>query len=127
MKENHFFIGSGFIEKNSAIKQLYDSSCTKESGPFIDIGVPWGKLYNLQFLKEHNLEFNLKLFRNQDNIFNLYAFQFANLIYYDRTTLYNYNYDNFGDYGMKYMKNAIDVYEDMLLLSEVFINANSMF
>lgn len=122
LKENPFFIEAGLIEKERAIKQLYDSSYMKESAPFIDVGVPWGKLYDLNFLKKHDLKFNIKLLRNQDNIFNLYAFQYANRLYYDRTALYDYNYDNFGDYGMKYMENAMGIYYEYAVASIEFHN-----
>ena len=117
---NHFFSESGFIEKERAILQLFDASIGNETGNYIDAGVPWGKLYKLNFIRKNNLKFNIKLKRNQDNIFNLYAFQYAEGIYYERVPLYNYNYDNFGDFGIKYMKNGTEVFSEFAIESYKF-------
>lgn len=129
--ENHFFSHNGFIEKERIIKQLYDCNYEKESGDFIDVGVPWGKMYKLSFIKDLDLKFNLKLRRNQDNIFNLYAFQHARKVYYERKTLYNYNYDNFGDFGMKFMENGLNIFGEYAIESvkfhEYFYKDNEIF
>lgn len=58
--------------------------------PEIAIGVPWGKMYNHNFIQEKKLNFDFKLRRMQDNIFNLYAFDAASKISYIDMPLYHY-------------------------------------
>ncbi|MFT8357437.1 glycosyltransferase [Bifidobacterium aquikefiri] len=59
--------------------------------PEIGIGVPWGKLYRRNFLKDNNIVFERNLRRMQDNVFNLYAFKLAKSIVYVPQYLYHYN------------------------------------
>lgn len=56
----------------------------------INAGGPWGKLYNLKFLKDNNLKFIVGLKRMQDVVFNLYAVNAAKRIIYREEFLYHY-------------------------------------
>lgn len=66
----------------------------KERKAFTDIGVPWGKLYRTEFLREKEIFFNEKLLRMQDNIFNMYAFFYARRIKYINELTYVYRYEH---------------------------------
>lgn len=62
-------------------------------GNFVDIGTANARLYNKQFLIKNNL-FNVPgLKRMQDNVFNLWAFERADKIYYQCKRLYHYSYN----------------------------------
>lgn len=58
--------------------------------PEIAVGVPWAKLYRRSFLIENDLRFLPELRRMQDNIFNLYAFNFAKKVVYINKMLMHY-------------------------------------
>lgn len=53
-------------------------------------GAAWGKIYNLNFLKNHKLYFDEKLPRAQDVSFNLRVIQQSNLIGYIDRSVYEY-------------------------------------
>lgn len=95
--EEHFFENS-FIAKGDGKKILYEQLIDlKRQHPGIvttAIGVPWGKLYKTDFLKKEGLYFDVALRRAQDNIFNMYAFKFANAVYYHDACLYKYRKDH---------------------------------
>lgn len=65
------------------------------------IGVPWGKLYRRSFLKKYDLLFDIKLRRMQDNLFNMYAFYYADKIVYLDQQLYFYRLNNISNYTKK--------------------------
>ncbi|HWK24487.1 MAG TPA: glycosyltransferase [Ureibacillus sp.] len=96
------------VDKQRAIIQLVWNNYLAESDRYIDIGVPWGKLYRKSMLTDNNIEFKESLRRQQDNIFNLYAFHNANKIVYIDDPLYNYNYTNISNVFSKYVRD-IDV------------------
>lgn len=58
--------------------------------PYVNVGVPWGKLYKKAFLDSNNLRFKPGVKRMQDNLFNLYAFKMAGCISYINDDLYHY-------------------------------------
>ena len=70
------------------------------------IGVPWGKLYRKSFLVENNLRFDIRLFRMQDNIFNMYAFEKCREMVYFDEPLYIYSIDNINGYQKKFASKA---------------------
>lgn len=94
--KNSFYKGSHeYIEKKRAIAQLFSNDFYNDADDLIDIGVPWGKLYKRSFLIDYSLLFVPELRRNQDNIFNLYAFHYSNYIAYVDEPLYHYNYSHY--------------------------------
>ena len=99
--KEHFFNGNRIFstpdEKKELYLQLMDSSYKRKQA-YTAIGVPWGKLYRSSFLHKYNLKFNDKLKRNEDNIFNNYAFYYARKIIYIDSNLYNYNYEHIAGY-----------------------------
>ena len=54
------------------------------------IGVPWGRLYLRSFISDNKLTFIPGLKRNQDMVFNLYAFSTTTKVSYNRNAGYHY-------------------------------------
>lgn len=122
---NSFFqLDEGYVEKERAIAQMFSNDHYKDAGNFIDVGVPWGKLYRRDLIKKNSLSFDSRLIRNQDNIFNLYAFQYSNSIYYIDEPLYNYDYDNFGSSNRRVIEHSETTFttfaEEMIKFYEKF-------
>ncbi len=55
-----------------------------------DSGAPWGKIYRRAFLERSGIQFDPRLRRMQDNVFNLYAYERAARIVYTALPLYHY-------------------------------------
>lgn len=85
--KDNMFIGS---EKEDLELQLIAKGATKYFPPEVGVGVPWSKLYKKSFLLDNNLRFIPNLKRMQDNIFNLYAFEYANQIRIINIPIYHY-------------------------------------
>lgn len=95
--DEHFFEDSfSSTEKGKLFffEQLIDLSKHHPGTVTTAIGVPWGKLYRKSFLDKYELRFDCNLKRAQDNIFNMYAFENANNIYYYDKCLYMYRKDH---------------------------------
>lgn len=110
-KEIHFFDGdtifgdedhSGKVGKKELLLELinvqYGAKTVRETA----IGVPWGKIYRKALFDDNNLRFDTRLFRMQDNIFNMYAFNCSRDVVYIDKPLYIYNLDNIKNFGRKY-------------------------
>ncbi|MER2105656.1 MAG: glycosyltransferase [Solibacillus sp.] len=112
------------IPNERLITQLLSNKFYKDADNYIDIGVPWGKLYRMDFLNKHNLRFNNDLRRMQDNVFNLYAMEYANKIVYIDEPLYIYNFGNFSNISRRYVPDGdslyINILEELDTLSEKF-------
>ena len=99
--------------KKELLLELINANYGSQTNRKTAIGVPWGKLYRRSFLKDKQLQFDLKLFRYQDNIFNMFAFDVSKKIVYLNEPLYIYNLDNITDYNRKYTEKA-RIYLDMI-------------
>jgi glycosyltransferase involved in cell wall biosynthesis len=88
--------------------------------PEIAIGVPWGKLYRLDFLRKNNLLFRPELRRMQDNIFNLCAFQKAQNISYLNKYLYHYRKFEQST-SNRYAPNVVEDFEKVLVQAQSFV------
>ena len=110
--EDHFFVGNRtFVDdKNDLYFQLMESGYGQQGKTYTAIGVPWGKLYKRDFLIQNKLQFNTELRRVQDNLFNMYAFFYADEIKYIDEPLYNYRYEHMSDYFKKYRSNYVDLF-----------------
>jgi glycosyltransferase EpsH len=63
----------------------------KEYKPYVwGIGAPWCKLYSSRLIKNNKLMFVPGLTRNEDGLFNLYAFEYSNKVMYIPTCYYHY-------------------------------------
>ena len=80
--------------KNDLFLQLMDSHYGQPQRAYTAIGVPWGKIYRADFLKDNQLRFDTGLPRMQDNLFNMYAFCAARKIVYIDEPLYDYRYEH---------------------------------
>ncbi|HEM3718289.1 TPA: glycosyltransferase [Streptococcus suis] len=77
-------------EKELLQLQLIAKGVTSYFPPEIGVGVPWARVYKKEFLDKHQLIFLPALRRMQDNIFNMYAFEYANEIVYIDEPIYHY-------------------------------------
>lgn len=118
--ENHFLAGDIKFRSLSEKEILYLQLMNGEEGQpdmssaFTAIGVPWGKLYRLDMLKENKLNFNPALRRMQDNIFNMYAFNAARDIFYLDRPLYIYTLDNISKYRKSKQRISSDNYYQII-------------
>lgn len=63
----------------------------KEYRPYVwGIGAPWCKIYSSKLIKENNINFVPGLTRNEDGLFNLYAFEYSNKVLYLPDSYYHY-------------------------------------
>lgn len=103
--EDRIFSGS-FQEKKDLFLELMDVNYKAKSPRWTAIGVPWGKIYRRAFLIGNSLQFDIRLFRMQDNIFNMYAFdKCREMVYFDEP-LYVYSVDNINGYYQKFAAKA---------------------
>nr|CAI34472.1 putative glycosyl transferase [Streptococcus pneumoniae] len=77
-------------DKDDLELQLIAKGATSYFPTEIGVGVPWAKIYRNEFVRANGLVFNPSLRRMQDNIFNMYAFEFANEIVYINEPIYYY-------------------------------------
>lgn len=97
-------------------KQLIDgllrvSQYSKSLNGFY-LGTPWGKLFRLSFLKQHNIIFDEKLTKRQDALFcaNCYANMTSYDLISDEKSNYYYRIDNSSSITKKYNVNLQNVY-----------------
>lgn len=110
---DHFYNGNRTFNPKSKQElyfQLMQSNYGKAGKSYTAIGVPWGKLYRKKFLDRFNLKFDENLRRVQDNIFNMYAFNYANAVRYLDQPLYCYRYDHMSNYFKTFHKNYVDIF-----------------
>ena len=70
--------------------QLIAKGVTPYFPPEIGVGVPWARVFKKALLDRHQLIFLPELRRMQDNIFNMYAFEYANEVVYIDEPIYHY-------------------------------------
>lgn len=71
-------------------------------------GMVWSKAYNKVFLNKKKLYFDYKVFHAEDLLFNLYAFESANIIFYCKYPIYHYARNNkslSNNFNEKFVKN----------------------
>ena len=86
-KESATFKGK---QKELLQLQLIAKGVTPYFPPEIGVGVPWARVFKKALLDRHQLIFLPELRRMQDNIFNMYAFEYANEIVYINEPIYHY-------------------------------------
>ncbi|HFI0323010.1 TPA: glycosyltransferase [Streptococcus suis] len=86
-KESATFKGE---QKELLQLQLIAKGVTPYFPPEIGVGVPWARVFKKALLDKHQLNFLPELRRMQDNIFNMYAFEYANEIVYIDEQIYHY-------------------------------------
>lgn len=96
--------------KEDLYLQLLNVSYGQSSDIFTAIGVPWGKIYRRDFLQRNHLEFDPDLRRMQDNIFNMFAFYYANDIIYVDKPLYYYRLSNIQNYNNKHLSELNSIF-----------------
>ena len=108
------------INKDRAILQFLCNKIYKDDLGTADVGAPWAKAYSRKFLLDKNLLFRPELLRMQDNIFNLYAFEYAKKIVYKNKPLYHYRKSKFSGFN-RYNPNITNYYEKVFTIIKKFI------
>lgn len=110
--EDHFFKENRLFSTNKTdlFFQLMDLNYGQPQKAITAIGVPWGKIYRRDFIEKNNLRFDPKLRRMQDNIFNMYAFYYADNIYYLNKPLYLYRLDHIHNYSERHLKSLAHIF-----------------
>ncbi len=123
---NHFYAPNSSFVWNDATKRFTLLEIMGRNKyynpPEVAIGVPWGKLYRLGFLQQYELIFKSELKRMQDNIFNLYAFNYAMNIVYFPEPLYHYRKFE-QSRSNKYSPDVIEQFEKVLNWNRKFLNS----
>lgn len=110
--------------KDRAILQFLCKNIYNDNLGTADVGAPWAKVYRRKFLIENDLVFNPELLRMQDNIFNLYAFQYANKIFYKNIPIYHYRKSEFSGFSrfnphiIKYYEKVFDIIQNFNVVFE---------
>ncbi|MCT3385398.1 glycosyltransferase [Lactobacillus johnsonii] len=127
----HFFANDrAFIsDKTDLYLQLLNSRYGQSGSLITAIGVPWGKIYRRSFIDKYELKFDPNLRRMQDNVFNMYAFDYARKIYYLDKPLYFYRIDHVNKYNEKHIKEFKKIFlpvvrEQYKCLNELGLYAN---
>ncbi len=87
-------------EKTVLFRQLVKPYGDPSVCAYIDIGVPWGKLYRTSLIRENGIRFDELLLRHQDNIFNIHAFYHAGAVRYVDRPMYRYR---IGHYSRRHL------------------------
>lgn len=125
-RKNSFFRKlKGIIPKERVIAQLYSNHYYKDADRYIDVGVPWGKLYKKDILIDNDILFKPKLRRMQDNVFNLEIFNKIYNIYYIDEPLYFYNLENYKNSKIKYIDDADTLFLEVAMeIHKIFLKYN---
>ncbi len=102
-----YFVGK---EKDQIQLQSIFKEASNFVPPFATFGTTWAKAYRRDWLIEHHIFYEPELRRGQDTLFNLYAFEKANKIYYIEKYLYHYRRNEESTVN-KYTDNVIEILE----------------
>ena len=98
-------------EKMPLFRQLMDITYGQPEREFYTgIGVPWAKLYRRAFLEKRRLRFDTRLRRMQDNLFNMYAFFYAEGVVYKNIPVYLYDCSHINRYADGYNPKYKDIF-----------------
>lgn len=93
-------------------------------------GFPWDKLFRTSLIFDNNITFATNVRANEDVIFDLHAFQFAQKISYMNEFLYHYRY-NPTSIATKYTPDRVqidrDIYEEMLNIGKKYSLSDDYF
>lgn len=103
-------INGGLYEKEDIVRNIFPSLIMGENldyGPLLSV---WHCLYNLNFLRSNNIEFDEEVKWSEDNIFSaMVGYCAKSFFYFKGQGLYNY-YQNEGTITTSYKKDAWKVY-----------------
>ena len=115
------------VNKKELYLQLMNPAYKTDPTGITAIGVPWGKIYNKDFLIQNEIKFDTNLRRLQDNIFNMYAFDAAERIVYLDKPLYNYTLDHISHFHFRYQETAPVNYESVIRHRKSFLINTGLF
>lgn len=100
-------------EKEEILLQIIDKHCSRYIPRYNSINGVWAKVYKREFIINNKLYFSKDLFNMEDLVYNLYAFQLANNIFYYDKAFYHYvkNTNSFtNNYTLGIIKNNEKVF-----------------
>lgn len=84
----------------------------------------WNKVYKVAYLNEHHIRFEPSARKGQDRVFNLYALDKTDSIYYLNQLLYHYRNDNEDSIVNRYNPNTVKYSQAVLKLMLNWIKQN---
>ena len=125
-KEMQAFPDDFVTDDKKIIHGMQLSSLSKDYTPFLQNwsqGFPWDKIYRASFMKEHSILWPTNVKANDDVIYTIHAFQFAEKISYLNKTFYHYRV-NPESIGHKYMPDRVkvdhDIYMEMVRIRDMY-------
>ena len=123
--KNRFFsddiLDSTIVGKDRFILQFWCTRIYEKNLSSTDSGAPWAKIYRREFILRENIRFDIELRRMQDNVFNVFAYEAADKIFYFSENLYHYRKSNnsgftrFNPNIFLYYCRVFDYYEDYII------------
>jgi glycosyltransferase involved in cell wall biosynthesis len=107
--------------KNDLLYQLIGKKICNYYPPEVAAGVPWGKIFDKRFIEKYKLRFVPKMARMQDNIFCLYAIEYAEKICYLNERLYFYRKE-IGSICYKYSPKIVEYFQKYFIETLIFLN-----
>lgn len=84
----------------------------------------WNKVYKVSYLNKFNIRFEASARKGQDRVFNLYAFDKTDSVYYLDMLLYHYRNDNEDSIVNRYNPNTVKYSQAVLNLMYSWIKEN---
>ena len=103
--ENEFFSGRELNVENKMYK--IEENFYELLIEFNVLKAPWGKIYDLNIIRENDIFFDTDISLGEDLIFNLKYIRFIQNIYYINEKLYYYSRENMSSLSCKYYSNMI--------------------
>lgn len=103
--ENEFFSGRELNVENKMYK--IEENFYELLIDFNVLKAPWGKIYDLNIIRENDIFFDTDISLGEDLIFNLKYIRFIQNIYYINEKLYYYSRENMSSLSCKYYSNMI--------------------
>lgn len=89
------------------------------------INAIWNKVYRLDFLNRHNIRFEAEARKGQDRIFNMYALDKTDDIFYLNLLLYHYRNDNEDSIVNRFNLNTVKNSQIAIALMRKWIHENN--
>lgn len=102
---------------------LYHLRIQKRVWPYT-INAIWNKVYKVSFLNQYHIRFEVSAKKGQDRVFNLYALDKSDQVYYMDRLLYHYRNDNQDSIVNRYNPNTIKNSQAVLKLMFDWIEEN---
>jgi glycosyltransferase involved in cell wall biosynthesis len=86
-------IETGFYDRKKILADIFPNLVMGENIDYGPVLSACSCFYRIEFLRQHNLEFDEDIFFSEDSLFNSKVMEKANSFYYLKTSFYNYFYN----------------------------------